>query len=461
MSEKTPAKKLRKESVPMRKASPRDRISDYREVELGYSEEEARAEAERCLQCKDPVCRTGCPANNDIPAMVLAISEGRFDDAFTIVRDHNIFPAFCSRVCPHEDQCEGSCVLGKKFDPVRIGALERFAADRGWQAPSSAGTSTGRTVAVIGSGPAGLACARELAILGHTVTVFEAQPLLGGLLVYGIPGYRLPNDVVEKEVEPLRKLGVRFETGRRLGKDLTNDDLASFDAVFVATGETEPYTMGIPGEELEGVYTALDVLVAANLADAGVKDIKVPPMVGTVAVVGGGNVAMDSLRVARRQGADRVILFYRRGEEQMPATPNELAQVREEGVEILFLTNPVRVLGENDRVTGVECIRMELGDLDRSGRPRPVPIEGSEFTTDVDTVIMAIGQTPAAGVREALPGVEPRGKWGHLDADEETGATANDRVFAGGDVVHGGSTVVKAIIAGRKAAQAIHDRFTT
>ena len=443
----------------MRKASPSERIKDYREVELGYSVEEARAEAERCLQCKDPVCRTGCPANNDIPAMVLAIREGRFDDAFTIVRDHNLFPAFCSRVCPHEDQCEGSCVLGKKFDSVRIGALERFAADKGWQAPVTPAPSTGRSVTVIGSGPAGLACARELALFGHTVTVFEAQPVIGGLLVYGIPGYRLPNDVVKKEVDALRKLGVQFDTGRKLGKDLTNDDLATYDSVFVATGETEPYTMGIPGEEFDGVYTALDVLVAANLADAGVKDAKVPPMKGTVAVVGGGNVAMDSLRVAKRQGADRVVLFYRRGEEQMPATPNELAQVREEGVEILFLTNPVRILGEDGRVTAVECIRMELGELDRSGRPRPVPIEGSEFTTDVDTVIMAIGQTPAAGVREALPGVAPRGKWGHLDADEETGATANERVFAGGDVVHGGSTVVKAIIAGRRAARAIHGRL--
>lgn len=433
-----------------------ERIHDFFEVDEGFSADEAIAEAGRCLGCKKPACVTGCPVEIDIPAFVARVAEGDISGAARIIRENNLLPAICGRVCPQEVQCEGQCILGVKETPLRIGELERFVADfereRGFVAPPTA-EPTGKRVAVIGSGPAGLTAAAELARLGHFVTVFESLHEPGGVLVYGIPAFRLPKEVVRAEIDQLRAMGVEILTNHLAGASVPISDLLSYDAVFIGTGAGLPFFMKIPGEQLNGVYSANEFLTRVNLMHAERFPEYDTPMrhAGRVVVVGGGNVAMDSARVARRLGA-RVTLVYRRREEDLPARRAEVIRAKEEGVEFVLCANPVRILGD-PFVTGVECVRMNMCDPDDSGRPEPAPIEGSNFVIGADMCIQAIGQGPNPLLIRKLEGIR-YGRKGNILVDED-GRTSIDRVFAAGDVATGAATVILAMGGAKKAARAI------
>ncbi len=448
--------------TPMAERTPAERVQDFEEVPHGYTEEEARLEARRCLLCKKPQCVAGCPVGIDIPGFVKLIAEERFEEAADLILLTNALPAICGRVCPQESQCEAKCVLGNKGDPLAIGNLERFVAD--WK--RECGTCavpprpepTGRKVAVVGAGPAGLTCAGELVGRGHEVTVFEAFHRTGGVLVYGIPEFRLPNQIVQAEVEGLEARGVKIETNSVIGKIDTVDELLEpYDAVFVGVGAGAPSFLGIPGEDLLGVYSANEYLTRANLMRAYDRGRADTPVLDSqrLAVVGGGNVAMDAARTALRLGADEVYIVYRRAREQMPARAAEIHHAEQEGIQFNLLTNPVAILAdERGWVKGMECIRMELGEPDDSGRRRPVPIEGSEFVFDVDTVIIAIGNKPNPIIPSTTPDLEIS-RWGTIVADEASGRTTKRAVWAGGDIVTGAATVISAMGAGQAAARDI------
>lgn len=454
---------IRKTQVPMREQDPRERIHNFQEVPYGYTPEEAIEEAKRCLQCKNAPCIGGCPVEIDIPRFIAHIAEGDFRGAIRVIKESNNLPAICGRVCPQETQCQGVCTLGKKFEPVAIGRLERFVADwereRGVELPP-VGEPTGFRVAVVGSGPAGLACAVDLRRFGHAVTMFEALHEPGGVLMYGIPEFRLPKDIVRAEITTLQEIGVELVTNAVVGKTFTVDELLAdgYQAVFVGTGAGLPRFLGVPGESLIGVYSANEFLTRVNLMRAyRFPEYDTPIKVGRrVAVVGGGNVAMDAARTALRLGAEEVLVLYRRTEAEMPARREEIHHAKEEGVVFHFLVSPVRFLGERGELTGVECIRMELGAPDESGRRRPVPIEGSEFVITIETAIIAIGNQPHPLVPRTTPGLSVT-RWGTIQADEE-GRTSKEGVFAGGDIVTGAATVISAMEAGKKAARAI-DRY--
>ncbi len=455
--------KARAEREPMPRQDPQTRRHNFEEVALGYADEQAVREAHRCLRCKKKPCVSGCPVEIEIPDFVSLIARREFDQAVAKLRDKNSLPAICGRVCPQEDQCEKQCVLGVKSEPVAIGRLERFAADyemkTGKMAIPELPPSTGKRVAVVGSGPAGLTLAGDLARMGHEVTVFEALHKSGGVLVYGIPEFRLPKEIVRREVEYIEKLGVKIVPNFVVGKTRTIGELLKegFKAIFIGTGAGLPYFMNIAGENLNGVYSANEFLTRSNLMKAYLfPRYDTPIKVGKhVAVVGGGNVAMDSVRTAMRLGAEEVYCIYRRSKAEMPARQEEIENALEEGMILRELTNPVKIVG-NDKgwVTEIECIRMELGEPDASGRRRPVPVEGSEFKTDVDIVVMAIGQGPNPLVPSTTEGLKTT-KWGNIIADDATGQTSLEGVFAGGDIVTGAATVILAMGAGRKAARAI------
>jgi glutamate synthase (NADPH/NADH) small chain len=443
----------------------KERIRDFFEVPLGLPEDVAVEEARRCLQCKKPSCVKGCPVEIDIPGFIGLLGEGRFDEAIAKIKEKNSLPAICGRVCPQEDQCEKECVLGKRGQPIAIGYLERFLADyereKGITTPPLP-RPIPKKVAVIGSGPAGLTCAGELAKMGYQVTIFEALHAPGGVLVYGIPEFRLPKAIVRQEVEYVKSLGVEIQVNMVVGKTFTLEDLrdAGYEAFFIGTGAGLPYFLNIPGENLNGIYSANEFLTRSNLMKAYLfPRYDTPIKVGRrVAVIGGGNVAMDAARTALRLGAEEVCLVYRRTKKEMPARIEEIERAEEEGVNCVILTTPVRFVGnENGWVTGMECIQMELGEPDESGRRRPVPIPGSEFIIPADTVVVAIGQGPNPLLLETIKGLALN-KRGYIVADPETGATNLRGVFAGGDIVTGAATVISAMGAGKRAARAI-DRF--
>jgi glutamate synthase (NADPH) small chain len=441
------------------------RAKNFNEVALGYDAEVAVAEASRCLGCKKEPCRDGCPVGVDIPAFISKVVEKDFDGAIAKIKEKNALPAVCGRVCPQENQCEKYCVLAKKGDPVGIGRLERFVADyelaKG-AAPGDILASTGKKVAVVGSGPAGLTAAAELAKIGHDVTIFEALHVAGGVLMYGIPEFRLPKDIVQTEIENLRKIGVKIETNAVIGRIDTIDELLElegFDAVFIGTGAGLPYFLNIPGENLNGVYSANEFLTRTNLMKGYLfPEYDTPIKVGkNVAVLGGGNVAMDAARTALRLGAENVYIVYRRSMDELPARGEEVHHAEEEGVQFKILTNPTKILGDADGwVTGMECLKYELGEPDASGRRSPVAIPGSEHIVEVNTVIVSIGQGPNPLVPRTTKGLDTN-KWGNIVASEETGATSKEKVYAGGDVVTGAATVIKAMGAGKAAAQSIAD----
>ena len=432
------------------------RVKDFKEVDCGLSADEAIAEAERCLQCKKPLCVRGCPVCIDIPAFIGHVAEGNFPAAARALKKQNMLPAICGRVCPQETQCEGVCILGNKDTPIRIGALERFVADReresGVELPVVA-KPTGKRVAVVGSGPAGLTAAAELARAGHAVTIYESLHEAGGVLTYGIPAFRLPKDVVRAEIDQVLALGARLKKNHLVGRSVGVDELLAYDAVFLATGAGLPAFMGIPGENLSGVYSANEFLTRVNLMHADAFPESDTPVLhaARVAVIGGGNVAMDSARVARRLGA-KVSLIYRRGEEEMPARRAEVVHAKEEGIEFYTCTNPTRILGEQ-HVTGIECVKMSLCGLDASGRRSPEPIDGSEFTLDVDMVIQAIGTSPNPLLVSLIPGLE-RGRRGNVVVDKN-GRTSIPHVYAGGDIATGAATVIEAMGSAKRAATAI------
>ncbi len=452
--------------TPMPEQEPHVRARNFDEVPLGYTPEMAQQEASRCLQCKKPACRKGCPVQVYIPEFIDAIAKGEFGRAAGILKQTNSLPAVCGRVCPQENQCESFCVVGKKHEPVAIGRLERFAAD--WEREQGEvklpelPDKTGKRVAVVGAGPAGLTVAGDLILKGHDVTVFEALHKPGGVLVYGIPEFRLPKAIVEAEVDYLRRLGVRFEMNAVIGKIRTVEELLTedgFDAVFVGAGAGLPRFMGIPGENLNGVYSANEYLTRSNLMKAYLFPEYDTPVVRAkrVAVLGGGNVAMDAARTALRLGAEASIIVYRRGREEMPARVEEVHHAEEEGVEFRLLANPTGILGD-DRgwVRALQCVQMQLGEPDESGRRRPEPIPGSEFELAVDAVVVAIGNAPNPLVPSTTPSIQTT-RWGTIVADEETGQTTMPGVYAGGDVVTGAATVILAMGAGRTAADAIHE----
>ncbi|HEC79213.1 MAG TPA: NADPH-dependent glutamate synthase [candidate division WOR-3 bacterium] len=462
------AKKIIPQKIPMKEQPPEERIKNFNEVPYGYSEEEAIQEAKRCLQCKRATCIAGCPVEIDIPGFIKKIAEGDFRAAIKIMKDKNVLPAVCGRVCPQEDQCEKVCVLAKKYEPVGIGRLERFIAD--WEAEQGAAEippkapSTGKRVAVVGSGPGGLTVAGDLIKLGHEVVIFEALHKPGGVLVYGIPEFRLPKTIVQREVDYLLKLGVRLETSFVVGRTKTLDELLEeFDAIYLGTGAGLPWFMNIPGENYNGVYSANEYLTRSNLMKAYLFPQYDTPIVRgkKVAVIGGGNVAMDSARTALRLGAEEVRIIYRRSEKEMPARIEEIEHAKEEGIIFEILTLPVAYhADENGWVKEAECIRMKLGEPDASGRRRPLPIEGSNFKIPVDTVVVAIGQSPNPLIAQTTPDLKV-GKWGNIEVDPETGKTSKKGVWAGGDVVRGGATVILAMGDGRVAARSIHEYLKT
>lgn len=450
--------------VPVREQDPKERAKNFKEVCLGYNEDEAVREAKRCLNCKNPRCVEGCPVSIDIPGFVKEVSEGNFEEAAKVISKYSALPAVCGRVCPQESQCEGKCVLGIKGDALSIGKLERFTAD--WSMEHNVDLSekepkNGKKVAVIGSGPAGLTCAGDLAKKGYDVTIFEALHKAGGVLVYGIPEFRLPKDkIVKKEIENIKKLGVKIETNVIIGRTITIDELLEnedFDAVFIGSGAGLPRFMGIKGENANGVFSANEFLTRVNLMKAFKEDYKTPVKLGKkVAVVGGGNVAMDAARTALRLGSETHIV-YRRGEEELPARIEEVHHAKEEGIIFDLLTNPTEILtDENGWVTGMKCVRMELSEPDESGRRRPVEIKGSEFIMDVDTVIMSLGTSPNPLISHTTKGLNIN-KRKCIVAEEHTGKTSRDGVYAGGDAVTGAATVILAMGAGKDAAKAIDE----
>ena len=447
--------------LPMPEQDPVERSRNFKEVAVGYTAEMAIEEAGRCLQCKNPKCVSGCPVNIHIPEFIAKVAEGDFAAAYEIISDTNALPAVSGRVCPQETQCEALCVRGIKGEPVAIGRLERFVAD--WyrehvNAMPKKPETNGHKVAVVGSGPAGLTCASDLAKLSYQVSLFEAFHVAGGVLVYGIPEFRLPKAIVANEVEKLKALGVDVETNTVVGKTTSIDELfeEGYEAVFVGSGAGLPMFMGIPGETLAGVYSANEYLTRINLMKAYLNTYDTPiKKIKKAAIVGGGNVAMDAARCAMRMGAEHVYVVYRRGEEEMPARREEIHHAKEEGIEFLFLNNPVKILGDDKgRVRAMECIKMELGEPDASGRRRPIEVPGSEFELEVDAVIMSLGTSPNPLIRSTTPGLDTNKK-GCLIADEETMATTREGVYAGGDAVTGAATVILAMGAGKKAAEAM------
>ena len=442
---------------------PQVRRHNFSEVSLGYNLATAIAEAARCLNCKNPLCRQGCPVQIDIPAFIQEIKVGEIDKALEILKEKSSLPAVCGRVCPQEEQCEKRCILGIKGEPVAIGNLERFAADHGTVAAPCDDTAcpiNGGKIAILGAGPAGLAAAGDLARHGYQVTIFEALHTPGGVLMYGIPEFRLPKDIVQKEITMLKTMGVKIETSIVVGKTVTIDELLGeedFQAVFIGTGAGLPYFLGLPGEDLNGIYSANEFLTRVNLMKAYQAESTTPIYCGkNVAVVGAGNVAMDAARTALRLGAEKVYIIYRRSEDEMPARKEEIHHAKEEGVELCLLAHPLAFHGdEKNWVTEAECIRMELGEPDASGRRSPKEIPGSNFKIPVDTVIIAIGQGPSPIIQQTTPGLDTN-KRGNITA-QETGATSREGVFAGGDVVTGAATVISAMGAGKIAAQAIHE----
>lgn len=451
--------------VPVREQDPKTRATNFEEVCLGYNLEEAQAEASRCIQCKNPKCVGGCPVNIDIPGFIKEVVNGDIEAAYRVLNKYTALPAVCGRVCPQETQCEERCIRGIKGDPVSIGKLERFVAD--WARehnilPEMPTEKNGRKVAVIGAGPAGITCAGDLARMGYDVTIFEALHEPGGVLVYGIPEFRLPKDtVVKAEIENVKRLGVKIETNVVIGRSVTIDELMEeegFEAVFIGSGAGLPKFMGIPGENANGVFSANEYLTRNNLMKAFDANYDTPIITGKkVAVVGGGNVAMDAARTALRLGA-QVYIVYRRGEEELPARVEEVHHAKEEGIIFKLLTNPVEILvDDNGWVSGMKCIEMELGEPDESGRRRPVEKKGSEFILDVDTVIMSLGTSPNPLISSTTKGLNVN-RHRCIIADEETGLTSREGVFAGGDAVTGAATVILAMGAGKAAAAGI-DRY--
>ena len=461
---KKPKPKICRESVPMPKQDLHERIHNFNEVALGYTEEQAVAEAQRCLKCPQPKCMEGCPVEIDIPAFVKLVSESKFSEAAKVVREKNSLPAICGRVCPQEEQCQKNCVMGRAGDPVSIGRLERFVADIETQdneVETSQKPRLKTKVAVIGAGPAGLTAAGELAKLGHQVVIFEALHKPGGVLVYGIPEFRLPKSIVEAEAKYVESLGVTIKPNFLIGRILTIPELLKegFGAVFIGTGAGLPRFLGVPGENLGGIYSANEFLIRVNLMKAyRFPEYDSPIKVGKeVAVIGAGNVAMDSARSALRLGAEKVYIVYRRSRQEMPARQEEIENAEEEGIVFTLLTNPIRFLGnEKGWVTQMECVRMELGEPDDTGRRRPSPIEGSEFIMDMDTVIVAVGRTPNPIIQLTTDGLETT-KYGTILVDESTGKTSLDGVYGGGDIVTGEATVISAMGAGKRAARSIHE----
>ena len=450
--------------VPVREQDPKVRATNFDEVCLGYNMEEAMEEASRCINCKNAKCIQGCPVSINIPAFVKAVKEGKITEAADIIAESSALPAICGRVCPQETQCEGKCIRGIKGDPISIGKLERFVADYSREhgyVPKKPETTNGKKVAIIGSGPAGLTCAGDLAKLGYEVTIFEALHEPGGVLTYGIPEFRLPKDeVVQKEIDNVRKLGVKIECNVVIGKSVTIDQLMEeegFEAVFIGSGAGLPKFMGIPGENAVGVFSANEFLTRNNLMKAFRDDYDTPIFRGTkVAVVGGGNVAMDAARTALRLGATTYIV-YRRSEAELPARVEEVHHAKEEGIIFHLLTNPTEILeDEKGWVKGMKCVHMELGEPDASGRRRPVVIPNSEFTLDVDTVIMALGTSPNPLISSTTEGLEIN-KWKCIVAEETNGQTSKNGVFAGGDAVTGAATVILAMEAGKAGAKGIHE----
>ena len=455
-----PNMSLKKHEMPAQ--DPNVRNKNFKEVALGYTAETAIDEAKRCLNCKNKPCIGGCPVKIHIPDFIAKVAAGEFEEAYQIIQKTSSLPAVCGRVCPQETQCESKCVRGIKGEPVAIGRLERFVAD--WHNANSCdlplkAEPNGHKVAVVGSGPAGLTCAGDLAKRGYDVTIFEALHLAGGVLVYGIPEFRLPKSIVEKEIDNLKALGVKVETNMVVGRVFSVDELMDeygFESVFIGSGAGLPRFMNIPGENLKSVFSANEFLTRVNLMKAYKDDARTPVFhAQRVVVVGGGNVAMDAARCAKRLGAD-VHIVYRRSETELPARAEEVEHAKEEGIVFQFLTNPTRVLeGENGMVAGIECIRMELGEPDASGRRRPVGVAGSEFTIDCDCVIMALGTSPNPLIKNTTKGLETQ-KWGGIITDEH-GLTSREGVYAGGDAVTGAATVILAMGAGKTAAEAIDE----
>lgn len=453
--------------VPMPEQDPNVRNKNFEEVALGYTAEMAMEEATRCLNCKNKPCVSGCPVNVPIPGFIEKVAAGDFDAAYEIITSENALPAICGRVCPQENQCEGKCVRGIKGEPVGIGRMERFVADYHMANAKPATLDikkNGKKVAVVGSGPSGITCAGELIKKGYDVTVFEALHKAGGVLSYGIPEFRLPKALVAREIKSVEDLGVKIEPNVIVGRSITIDELMEegYEAVFVGSGAGLPRFLNIPGENLLGVYSANEFLTRVNLMK-GYKfpEVPTPVKVGKrVAVVGAGNVAMDAARTAKRLGAEEVYIVYRRSEEEAPARLEELHHAKEEGIIFRFLNNPAQVIGdENGWVKGLEVVKQELGEPDASGRRRPVPVEGSNYVIDVETVIIAIGQSPNPLIRQTTPGLECQ-KWGGIIVNEETMESSKDNVYAGGDTVTGAATVILAMGAGKKAAKAIDEKLS-
>lgn len=456
-------KNMSLKKCPMPCQAPEVRNKNFKEVATGYTAEMAVDEAKRCLNCKNKPCRAKCPVNIDIPAFIEKVAEGDFDAAYEVLHRYTSLPAVCGRVCPQEKQCESTCVRGIKGEPVGIGRLERFVADyhrENGKAAIKKPEFNGKRVAVIGAGPSGLTAAGDLRKLGYGVTVFEALHLAGGVLVYGIPEFRLPKSIVQAEIENLKDLGVEIQTNMVIGKVLTIDELLQngFDAVFIGSGAGLPRFMGIDGESLNGVYSANEYLTRINLMKAYLPESKTPIQHSRrVAVVGGGNVAMDAARSAKRLGAEKVYIVYRRSMAELPARLEEVEHAEEEGIIFKTLCNPVQVLGDaNGNVTALRCVKMQLGEPDESGRRRPVTIEGSEFDLPVDTMIMAIGTSPNPLIHSTTPGLETNQK-GCIIVKNEGGLTTRNAVYAGGDAVTGAATVILAMGAGKSAAAAIHE----
>ncbi len=459
--------RIERQSMPHQPAA--ERVQNFSEVALGLSEEQVLLEASRCLDCKKPACMDGCPVEVDIPVFIKHIKAKDYQMAIDAIKQKNNLPAICGRVCPQENQCEKSCILGKKFDPVAIGRLERFAAD--WEinhagkTKENAAQKSGKKVAIVGSGPAGLTAAADLAMFGHQVTVFEALHTAGGVLVYGIPEFRLPKAIVEREIEGIKQLGVQIKTNMVVGAVNTIDELLEngFDAVFIGTGAGLPNFMNILGENLNGVYSANEFLTRTNLMKGYLfPEYLTPIRIGKkVAVIGAGNVAMDSARTALRLGAEESYIVYRRSDKEMPARGEEIEHAREEGVKFRLLTSPVEIIGdENGWVKALKCQKFELGEADESGRRRPVAIPGSEYEMEMDTVVMAIGQGPNPLVPRTTPDLKLN-RYGNIIADEVSGQTSKKGVFAGGDIVTGAATVIQAMGAGKKAARAINEYLSS